>query len=279
MRMQMMQQMQPWMGMMGPMGMMGMPPPNNGSIPPNPQQQPSHPMGGMPGFNPMAAMMMPPFMGMNPMMPGMRVPPNNLHLNHRPNVPPVISTDRSAEEVLPPPKNLRGKKGSKRKAAGKPKRPLSAYNLFFRDERARILNTLPGKDGQEGDDKDEEGKSEKVMKEEEKDTQDPEAKTTADDEPKDPQAKNDDTPDNEASTKDNPKFKGKKTPHGKIGFESLAKLIGKRWQELPSDEVDKYKKLADADAVRYRAEMEVFLTKDVNEDGRVAKKPKLNFGI
>merc|ERR1712127_183108 len=55
---------------------------------------------------------------------------------------------------------------------------------------------------------------------------------------------------------------GKKIPHGKIGFENLAKLIGKRWQELDADGIEKYKKLADEDMTRYKKEMEAFLTKE-----------------
>lgn len=297
----MMQQMQPWMGMMGPMGMMGMPPPNNGHLPPNRQRQPGPPPPmAMPGFNPMASMMMPPFMGMNPMMPGMRAPPNNPHLNHQPGAPPEIATDRTPA-VLPPQKQLTGKK-SKKKDKDKPKRPLSAYNLFFRDERKRILSELPRKDEQE-DNKDEEETSKNIKedlkdpevktedeskesqvktKDESKDPQvktddeskDPQVKT--EDGSKDPQTKTDEDSDTNAPNEDNSNIKVKRTPHGKIGFESLAKLIGKRWQELPPDEVDKYKKLADADAKRYRAEMEVFLTKGA--DGGVAKKAKLDFG-
>mmetsp|Transcript_12224 Transcript_12224/g.26364 ORF Transcript_12224/g.26364 Transcript_12224/m.26364 type:complete len:248 (-) Transcript_12224:153-896(-) len=55
---------------------------------------------------------------------------------------------------------------------------------------------------------------------------------------------------------------GKKIPHGKIGFENLAKLIGKRWQELDAEGIEKYKKLADRDMTRYKTEMEAFLTKE-----------------
>ena len=97
----------------------------------------------------------------------------------------------------------------KKKPKDKPKRPLSAYNIFFKEERNRILEALP-----EGDPK----------------------------------------PENAGGRK------RKKKPHGKIGFESLAKVIGQRWQELTADQVDYYKKKAEADMLRYKSEMEKYVT-------------------
>ena len=97
----------------------------------------------------------------------------------------------------------------KKKPKDKPKRPLSAYNIFFKEERTRILEALP-----EGDPK----------------------------------------PENSGGRK------RKKRPHGKIGFESLAKVIGQRWQELTADQVDYYKKKAESDMLRYKSEMEKYVT-------------------
>jgi HMG-box domain len=63
--------------------------------------------------------------------------------------------------------------------------------------------------------------------------------------------------------------KKKKRPHGKIGFESLAKVIGQRWQELDPEQVELYKKEAEIDMKRYKQEMEVYLgRKDLPEGGR-----------
>jgi hypothetical protein len=121
------------------------------------------------------------------------------------------------------------KKSVRRKHKDKPKRPLSAYNLFFKDERTNILAEITAAKGSEGE--------EEVKKES--------SEEGGDD-------------DDEEKTK---RHKRKKPPHGKIGFESLAKTIGQRWQKLEGDRLENYKKLAAEDMTRYKKEMEVFLTK------------------
>lgn len=120
-----------------------------------------------------------------------------------------------------------GKKARPKKPKNKPKRPLSAYNIFFRDERANILAGIPDKDEDEEQEEEVEDNEEGL-----------------------------DGPKKKASGK-----KRKRPPHGKIGFESLAKIVGQRWKELKPEELAKYKKLADVDMVRYRAEMEAYVAK------------------
>jgi hypothetical protein len=53
--------------------------------------------------------------------------------------------------------------------------------------------------------------------------------------------------------------KRKQKSHGKIGFESLAKIIGQRWQELKADQVSYYKQKAQQDTLRYKHELEAYL--------------------
>jgi hypothetical protein len=131
-----------------------------------------------------------------------------------------------------------GKKSRPKKPKNKPKRPLSAYNIFFKDERAKILSTIPDKGEDEEDGADEDGENKAVKKE------DGEEGAGEDGEKK------------KSSSK-----KRKRVPHGKIGFESLAKIVGQRWKELPPDEMEQYKKRAEEDMKRYRKEMEAYVQK------------------
>ncbi|KAL3795426.1 hypothetical protein ACHAWO_007674 [Cyclotella atomus] len=220
----------------------------------------------LPQFNPMAAamMMQNPFMNPMSMGGGMPIPQchpaaSSLGNGKTPftaqGAPPAeIGTARGAKRAATnatQSSTKASKRANKKKVKGKPKRPLSAYNLFFKDERERILNDIPKK---EEDDADNAGSNKEEEEKEEEGGGEGDANAIG--------------------------VKPKKKPHGKIGFESLAKLIGKRWQELESVEVDKYKKLAEEDAKRYKAEMEVFLTKEANSEetdgGGEAKKRKLN---
>lgn len=117
----------------------------------------------------------------------------------------------------------------KGKEANKPKRPLSAYNVFFKEERQKLLSSIPAKEEGVGDDEsDEEDGGDKK-----------------------PSA---------ATRNKNPK---RSKPHGKISFESMAKIIGQRWKAIESDAIQKryYQDLADRDKDRYRAELEVWKRK------------------
>jgi hypothetical protein len=115
--------------------------------------------------------------------------------------------------------NGNAKNGLKNAAANKPKRPLSAYNVFFKEERNRILDTIP---------------------------------------------------DSEAKQPSKSTRKRKKRPHGKIGFESLAKAIGKRWQSLTPDELSVYKGKAQEDMQRYKAEMDVYVVSEAKRKRALA---------
>ena len=135
-----------------------------------------------------------------------------------------------------------GKKSRPKKPKNKPKRPLSAYNIFFKDERAKILANIPDKtEEEEGD-----GEEKAVKKEEGEDGKSG-----------DENAEGGDTGDKKKSSGK----KRKRVPHGKIGFESLAKIVGQRWKELPPDELEQYKKRAEEDMKRYRKEMEAYVQK------------------
>lgn len=149
-----------------------------------------------------------------------------------------------------------GKKSRPKKPKNKPKRPLSAYNIFFKDERHKILSNIPDKaddDEEDEDDKDEDDKDEE--------TGDGEKKTKdVKEEPGEEGAEGAGAAEGGEKKKPSGK-KRKRVPHGKIGFESLAKIVGQRWKELPEEELKIYKDRAEEDMKRYRKEMEAYVQK------------------
>ena len=131
----------------------------------------------------------------------------------------------------------KARKASRKKPKDKPKRPLSAYNIFFKEERNRILKGE--KEAAEGGDV---------------------PSTISVNEALDTSTKSEVSidPDDAKSKSDSDKDKSKK----KIGFESLAKLIGRRWQELDTESMAVYKSKASVDMERYKKEMEVWEAKN-----------------
>lgn len=122
----------------------------------------------------------------------------------------------------------RARRPKREKDKNKPKRPLSAYNLFFKDERAKMLAAL-------GIDRKSEDTVSKVDREEEKGSEYKRRKTENH---------------NETDIK----------PSG-VGFAPMAKQIGKKWKEIDEETLEKYKELAAKDMERYREEMEVYRKK------------------
>ena len=96
----------------------------------------------------------------------------------------------------------------------KPKRPLSAYNLFFQYERDMLLRSKPSKEGQ----------SHESMHM---------------------------TIHNDPSERRNRSKTVRPPPHGKIGFAELAKIIGSKWKSLDDPARKHFQDLAAVEKKRY----------------------------
>jgi HMG (high mobility group) box len=129
---------------------------------------------------------------------------------------------------------------------------LSAYNLFFSEERERILKEIEKKEGKEGDEPEIEDKP--VEEEEEA-----EAKEGDEEKPK-------------ALLRPLIPSQKKRRPHrkthGKISFQQLARMVGERWKSLPEDERKYYQDLAQEDMKRQKLAMEEYYAKQNASKGK-----------
>lgn len=130
--------------------------------------------------------------------------------------------------------NTNARDGNLSNPMKKPKRPMTAYNFFFRDQHRKIVK--------EGVSETEEASNKKSS---EKDASGSSSKAQ------------------DASSK---KRKRTDSSHGangtkkpkKITFEDLGRTIGQRWKSINKEELARYTKLAKEDSKRYRREMEKF---------------------
>lgn len=272
-----------------------MPPGNNfqrGFLPPPPQQF-RDPTGridtGMPMPMPMHDMLWRQqldAMGQNMNRPLQTKP----ELYSYPHAPPMQSGVPGMDVKAAPTETLpqKRKRTVRRKPPDMPRRPLSAYNLFFSEERERILQEMEGTDKKDKPESSSQettsDKAESTTKSTEAGTtknKDTEADTTTKD--KDTEAesttKNKDTEAATTKTEDssaeasNPstikallrpmvpsqkKRRPHRKTHGKISFKQLAQMVGQRWKALPEDRRHYYQGLAEEDSKRQKLAMEQY---------------------
>lgn len=120
------------------------------------------------------------------------------------------------------------RKQVKKKAKDKPKRPLSAYNYFFKEDRARLVAIVQN----------EENAAE--LRE------------------------------NNPDITDDTVSKLRKAD-GKISFEEMGKIIGKRWKDIIKEKKEKYENLASQDTDRYKVEMQKYneKQKEIREKNKI----------
>ena len=140
--------------------------------------------------------------------------------------------------------------------ADAPRRPLSAYNFFFIDERERLLKAMKERDAKKAADKDDDENQDD--KGGEKQDEDPLKDVDLDDSEFVPS-----TYDELMTLRLNNKEKPRphRKTHGKIGFQTLAKLIATRWKALAEGRREHYKSLAAIDMDRYKEKTQEYQKK------------------
>jgi len=128
----------------------------------------------------------------------------------------------------------KGKKrgrGKNKRDKNRPKQPLSAYNIFFKEERAKMIAELEKEESEKAEEEKEEGKEGEAKAED----------GDGDDGGGEPQPK---------------KKKG-----SKIGFEKLAKTIAAKWKAITKTELTRFEALAQEDQKRYKTQLAEYLEK------------------
>jgi hypothetical protein len=147
----------------------------------------------------------------------------------------------------------------RKRPADMPRRPLSAYNFFFSEERVRVLAEIPDPAKSQEDidamkaagvDPEEEQKKKQKL---ELDENGPEAAAK----------KSEATAERLLQIRDAKTVKRRphRKSHGKIAFKDLAKTIGKRWRALTETGKVRYNQLAEKDLQRYNEQMKEYNTK------------------
>lgn len=121
----------------------------------------------------------------------------------------------------------------------KPKRPLSAYNIFFKEEHAKIIAQT------EKEKEEMKARGETVCSDDEYSVDEETGKKRK-----------------RSLSTNQPGKRGKR----QVDFENLTKVIGRRWKSLPKERVDEYKKRAEEAMKTYRKNLFQKIRNSVQED-------------
>ncbi len=135
-------------------------------------------------------------------------------------------------------KNKKKRKKKNQNQQNRPPRPLSAYNLFFKDERKKILASF----AKIQDDKGASNDDDRVA-----------AASPADD----GSSESNGSDSLHGGNKEDDQIFGLTAQSKGVGFENLAKTIGRRWKKISPERLEHYKALAKKDQDRYAEDMKV----------------------
>ena len=162
-----------------------------------------------------------------------------------PSVTSKEQGDKSSCETKKKKSNKTPSKTKKKSPDDAPRRPLSAYNYFYIDEREKILQQKQEEAGTAVESTTAAGPIKNVKWE----------KTCNIDydiemsEPVREMLERQKLPPNEGRRRPHRKR------HGVVSFQELAKTIASRWRSLPADQIQYYRKIASFDLKRYQAQM------------------------